>query len=362
MAPTPMRAAALAAILVLSGCKGDEVAAVIRPPVVRTVTPVPSRGNGSRFTGVVHARYESALGFRVAGKIAERMVDPGVHVRAGQPLMRLDSTDFDLAVKAAHAAVETARATATQAAADESRRRTLVGQGWATQQAYEQSKASADADAAQLASALAQEKQTVDQAGYAVLRTDADGVVMEVPADPGQVIAAGQTVVRLARDGAREAVVDLPEGGPADATHEAAASLYTDPSTTFPATLRELSAMADPLTRTYRARYVLDGAGQAAPLGATVTLRLAATSGAPTFDVPTGALFDDGHGPAVWAVDAAASTVSSRPVHVIRIGDEDVTVEGDLTTLDRIVALGAHLLRAGQQIDPADPSITVGVR
>ncbi len=202
------------------------------------------------------------------GAPMRRLVDPGDHVRKGQALLRLDPTDFALALKAAHEVVEAARATATQAASDEKRRRTLVGQGWVTPQAYEQNKALADASAAQLQSALSQEKQAEDQVGYSLLEADSDGVIMDVPSDPGQVVAAGQTVVRLAHDGPREAEVYLPEGNEQMAGDDARAALYAKPGETVPTKLRELSAMADPATRTYRARYVLAGRGREAPLGA----------------------------------------------------------------------------------------------
>ena len=161
---------------------------------------------------MIRARTESNLGFRVGGKIFERLVDPGDHVRLGQPLMRLDRTDFTLALNAARASVEAARAQMIKAKADEERSRRLVGDGWTSKQTYDQNKAAADAAIAQFANAEAQASQIANQAGYSELQADADGVVMEVPTEPGQVVAAGQTVVKLARDGAREAEVFLPEG------------------------------------------------------------------------------------------------------------------------------------------------------
>ncbi|VVB48385.1 Efflux RND transporter periplasmic adaptor subunit [Beijerinckiaceae bacterium RH AL1] len=322
------------------------------PAVVRSALVTPSLAGGRSFTGVIHARYESGLGFRVNGKILERLVDAGDAVRKGQPLMRLDPTDFALALKAAHAAVEAARATATQAASDEQRRRKLVAEGWVTPQAYEQNKAAADASAAQLRSALAQEKQAEDQASYAVLEADSDGVIMEVPGEPGQVVAAGQPVVRLAHQGAREAEVYLPEGTERMAGDAAVAHLYARPNDAIPARLRELSSMADPATRTYRARYILDGAGKDAPLGATVTLELSAGADAGrSHDVPIGALFDNGSGPAVWVIDAATSTVKARAVSVLRMGEELAAVSGDLRTGERIVALGAQLLRQDEKVE-----------
>src|SRR4051794_7226222 len=200
------------AALPLASCSPGETAVTPEPPLVQTIEVAKVSGGVARFTGIIRARTESNLGFRVGGKIFERLVDPGDRVRLGQPLMRLDRTDFSLALNAAQASVEAARAQMIKAKADEERSRKLVGDGWTSKQTYDQNKAAADAAIAQFANAGAQASQIANQAGYSELQADADGVVMEVPSEPGQVVAAGQTVVKLARDGAREAEVFLPEG------------------------------------------------------------------------------------------------------------------------------------------------------
>ncbi|MFE1601052.1 efflux RND transporter periplasmic adaptor subunit [Methylobacterium sp. ID0610] len=351
--------------LAVAACSPAETAAPPAPPLVQTVQVRAGDGGLARYTGVIRARTESNLGFRVAGKIFERLVDPGDRVKRGQPLMRLDRTDFALALNSAKAAVEAARAQMLKTRADEERSRKLVGEGWTSRQTYDQNKAAADAAAAQLAAAEAQAGQIENQAGYSELQADADGVVMDVPAEPGQVVAAGQTVVRLARDGAREAEVFLPEGSERTARSEAQATLYADAEgVTYPARLRELSAMADPATRTYRARYILSGGGEAAPLGATVTLQLKLTDSrrAGSVAVPLGALFDDGHGSAVWRLDGDTDTVSAQPVTVARMGEESADVISGLGAGDRIVSLGAHLLKAGQKVRVAPLSLTGIVR
>ncbi|GAB6843428.1 RND family efflux transporter MFP subunit [Methylorubrum rhodinum] len=350
--------------LALAGCTPGETAVAPDPPLVQTVEVAPAAAGIARYTGVVRARTESNLGFRVGGKIFERLVDPGDHVRRGQPLMRLDRTDFTLALNAARASVEAARAQMIKARADEERSRKLVGEGWTSRQTYDQNKAAADAAIAQFASAEAQASQIANQAGYSELQADADGVVMEVPSEPGQVVAAGQTVVRLARDGAREAEVFLPEASRRLATGIASATLYAEGEATYPARLRELSATADPATRTYRARYILSGGGEDAPLGATVTLRLKpAEAGRPaSVAVPLGALFDAGSGSAVWRLDAATGTVEAQPVAIARLSEESAEVASGLSPGDRIVALGAHLLRAGQIVRQAPSSMTGGAK
>ena len=149
--------------------------------MVQTIEAATVSGGVARYTGVIRARTESNLGFRVGGKIFERLVDPGDRVRLGQPLMRLDRTDFSLALNAARASVEAARAQMIKAKADEERSRKLVGDGWTSKQTYDQNKAAADAAIAQFANAEAQASQIANQAGYSELQADADGVVMEVP-------------------------------------------------------------------------------------------------------------------------------------------------------------------------------------
>ncbi|MCJ2040803.1 efflux RND transporter periplasmic adaptor subunit [Methylobacterium sp. J-059] len=346
--------------LALAACSPAETAVPEKPPLVQTVAVAPAEGAVSRYTGVVRARTESNLGFRVGGKIFERLVDPGDRVRLGQPLMRLDRTDFGLALNAAKASVEAARAQMIKAKADEARSRKLVADGWTSIQAYDQNKGAADAAIAQFANAEAQASQIANQAGYAELQADADGVVMEVPTEPGQVVAAGQTVVKLARDGSREAEVFLPEGSRRAAQGNASATLYAEGEATYPARLRELSATADPATRTYRARYILSGGGEAAPLGATVTLRLADhdVRREPAVEVPLAALFDRGDGTAVWRYDAETETVWEQAVRVARMGEERAEVVAGLSPGDRIVALGAHLLKPGEKVRQADANLT----
>ena len=346
--------------LALTACSPAETAVTPEAPLVQTVVVAPAAGAVARYTGVIRARTESNLGFRVGGKIFERRVDPGDHVQIGQPLMRLDRTDFALALNAARSSVEAARAQMIKAKADEERSRKLVGDGWTSKQTYDQNKAAADAAIAQFANAEAQASQTANQAGYSELQADADGVVMEVPSEPGQVVAAGQTVVKLARDGAREAEVFLPEGSRLLAKGTASAILYADGARTYPARLRELSATADPATRTYRARYILSGGGEAAPLGATVTLQLkpAQTQAAASVAVPLAALFDQGGGSAVWRYDADTQTVTAQPVAVARLSEESAEVAMGLNPGDQIVSLGAHLLKAGQKVRQAAASMT----
>jgi RND family efflux transporter MFP subunit len=322
------------------------------PQLVKVVTAKPSTGATRAFTGVISARVQSNLGFRVPGKVIERFVDVGQTVRAGDPLMRLDQTDLHLARTAKENGVVAARAAAEQAAADEARYRKLLVDGWTTHQKYEQAKALRDSTAAQLAAAEAQAELARNETDYSILRADADGTVVETLAEPGQVVSAGQTVVKLAHAGSREAVVYLPETVRPAIGSQAQARTYGTSVAPSHALLRQLSDAADPATRTYEARYVLNGEASQAPLGATVTVWVPKDEAATTWEVPLGALYDDGKTTSVWVVDAA-STVVRRAIQIRQLGDETARVSG-IGEGERIVALGAHLLSEGQRVVVAE--------
>jgi len=321
------------------------------PPLVQTAVVRPALPAERTFTGVVSARVQSNLGFRVPGKVIERLVDVGQSVRAGQLLMRLDREDLDLTLAARENAVTSARALADQAAADEARYRQLLADGWTPRQKYDQIKAQLDSANAQLAAAQAQAEVAENEAGYSLLVADADGTVVDTLVEPGQVVAAGQPVVSLAHAGPREAIVNLPEAVRPALGSVAQATVYGLSSGPSPARLRQISDAADPASRTYEARYVLGGEAAQAPLGATVTVSMA-TRGTGASEVPLGALYDDGKSSGVWVLDAATSTVSFRAVEVHRLAEETAFVSG-VRPGERIVALGAHLLHEGAQVRAA---------
>lgn len=321
-------------------------------PLVRAATIQAAAAASRSFTGTVAARVQSDLGFRVSGKVLERLVDAGQSVKRGQPLMRIDSADLRLAVNAQQEAVVAARARARQTAEEEARYRDLRGTGAISASAYDQVKAAADAAQAQLRAAEAQANVARNASRYTELVADGDGVVMETLAEPGQVVNAGQTVVRLAHAGRREAVIQLPETLRPAIGSLAQATLFGKEGVAVPAKLRQLSNAADRLTRTFEARYVLDGELSSAPLGTTVAIRIpdGHSSGKDGLHVPIGALFDAGKGPGVWVIHGEPAKVSWRPVAVQRLDDAGAYVAGQIKQGERIVALGAHLLREGEQV------------
>jgi RND family efflux transporter MFP subunit len=328
----------------------------LRPQLVRIAMVKPAGASERAFTGIISARVQSNLGFRVPGKVIERLVDAGQDVRAGQPLMRLDQKDLALALTARENAVAAARALAAQARADEARYRQLTADGWVSRQRYDQAKAAADSAEAQLAAAEAQADVARNEAGYSRLLADADGTVVETLAEPGQVVAAGQTMVRLAHAGPREATVNLPETVRPAIGSPALARVYGSASVPSPARLRQLSDAADAASRTYEARYVMDGEASLAPLGATVTVTLSTGETTDTVEVPLGALYDNGQSSGVWVVDPHSSSVLLRAVQVRRLAREIAVVSG-VESGERVVALGAHLLHQGERVHLADDRI-----
>lgn len=336
-------------------------------PLVRTAIVQGAIPASRSFTGTVAVRVQSDMGFRVSGKVLERLVDAGQTVKRGQPLMRMDPVDLKLAAHAQQETVAAARARAQQTADDEARYRDLRGSGAISASAYDQIKAAADAAKAQLSAAQAHADVARNVSRYTELVADADGVVMETLAEPGQVVNAGQTVVRLANAGRREAVIQLPETLRPTVGSAGQATLFGKEGVIVSARLRQLSDVADRLTRTFEARYVLEGELSNAPLGSTVTIQLAdgQSSLQDGFQVPIGALFDAGKGPGVWVINGEPTKVSWRPVAVQRLNDDGARVAGQIKQGDRIVALGAHLLREGEQVRVASQATitaTEGVR
>ncbi|KQB55214.1 hypothetical protein AQS70_19300 [Pseudomonas endophytica] len=362
----PLSIAASLLPLILTACSDSTSVddPRLHAPLVRSTVVDASPELARSFTGVVAARVQGDLGFRVAGKVLERLVDTGQSVKRGQPLMRLDPVDLGLQARVQQESVSAARARAKQTKDEEARYRTLVASGAISASAYDEIKSAADTAKAQLSAAQAQSDVARNASGYAVLFADADGVVVETLAEPGQVVNPGQPVVRLARAGQREAVVHLPETLRPAIGSTAQATLYGNTASAVSATLRLLSDSADHMTRTFEARYVLEGALANAPIGATVTLRIADdTAQTQALQVPIAALYDPGNGSGVWVIVGEPAKVTWRAVHVLGLVDDSARVAGDLKLGEQIVALGAHLLREGETVrlpQPDDVNVAGG--
>lgn len=337
----------------LTGCGEDKQPDPrTEAPLVRTVT-VNDAGIESRaFTGVVAARVNSGLGFRVAGKVLERLVDAGQTVKQGQLLMRIDAIDLMLSAHAQKEAVVAARARAKQAAEDEARYRDLRGTGAISASTYDQAKAAADAAQAQLRATEAQAEVASNSTRYTDLFADKDGVVIETLAEPGQVVNAGEVVIRIAHAGAREGVIQLPETLRPSLGSQGKATLFGRHKLQSVAKLRQLSDAADPMTRTFEARYVLTGELENAPLGSTVTIEIAGVrfNEQQGLKVPISALYDAGKGPGIWSVHGKPAIVSWSPITVLSLDADFASVTGNIQQGDQVVALGTHLLHEGELV------------
>jgi RND family efflux transporter MFP subunit len=300
--------------------------------------------------GVVKARVESNLGFRVAGKIARRLVDSGARVKAGDPLATLDQTDWKLQLQQAEAALSAAQAARDQAVAERQRIAELRAKGWST--ASDLDKARAAADQASGAFVQAERAVTLQQnaLSYATLLADADGIVTATMAEPGQVVAAGQAVMTLAHAGGREADVSVPEtllermrAG------TATVSIWSRPGKVYTARLRELTPSANAATRTYPARFTIENAGPEIELGMTATVTITDASDSVAL-LPLAAILDEGKGPTVFVVDPASKALARRAVTVKGYDAQQAVISAGLSEGDEVIALGVQKLHEGEVV------------
>jgi RND family efflux transporter MFP subunit len=335
----------------LVGC--DEKATVeadIRP--VRTVTVEPGAGaERTTLTGEIRARYETDLGFRIDGKIIERPVDIGSTVKSGDVLARLDPQPRQQDLQSAKADAASAQATLTRDQAAEARQAQLLRDGFATRANYDSALASLRTAQSQVASTTARLRQAEDNLGYTQLLADADGVITTVSGNIGQVVSAGQAVVRLAQPGEREAVFDVSEAilSASPKNPPVRVVLASNPSISAVGTVRYVSPQADATTRTYQVRMSLSDAPPAMRLGATVTGSVSIeTAGA--VELPGSALFEQDGKPAVWIVDPKAGTVAVKPISIGRYTGDKIVLSGGLQKGDVVVTAGVQKLIPGQKV------------
>jgi len=348
--------AVLAFALALAGCQGEAapVAHLERPVQVQRVAF--ARDATSReFVGVVRARFETDLGFRVAGKIVTRLVSVGDRVRADDVVARLDPRDFKLQVESAEAELAAATSNLAQAAADEERYATLKSRGFAAVAEFDRKKAAKDEADGRLERAKRALDLARNQLAYTDLKAGADGVITAALAEPGQVVAVGQAVARLAHRGEKEAVVALPETWLGEArASRATVRLWSDPDRSFAAHLRELSPQADPATRTYAARFTIHDADESVALGMTATVTLAHPAEAPVARLPLAAVLNRGTGATVYVVDQSG-TLALRPVTVAAFTQDAALVTAGVEDGDKVVTLGVQTLVAGTKVRAVEP-------
>jgi membrane fusion protein, multidrug efflux system len=341
------------------GSKGSADPAAVRRPEApaRSVRVQEVRGDGavseSSYTGVVRARYESDLAFRVGGKVISRHVEVGQRVKAGQPLFRLDPEDYELAVKEAEADLIAAEAVAKLTIIEHDRRVQLRKTGATSLSDFDQTLSDRDVAAGKRDRAVKALALARNRLSYCTLAADADGVVTALPAEAGQVVADGQPVARLARDGGREAVVSLPENRVETArSARARVTLWSAPGDSLSALLREVSPAADPVTRTYQARFSLPGAGPGVELGMTATVHLTPAEAVPGFVLPLSSLLRQSDRPAVWVVGREAGRPTLTPVKVREYRQESVVIAAGVKPGDLVVTAGVQKIDPGMAVRP----------
>ena len=353
--------AALLLASLTAGCSRDEAPVnAARPVVVEAPQPLGAAGGVEAFPGSVHARVEADLSFRVPGKILERKIDMGARVTRGTVLAVLDPEDAQLNLDAARASVKAAEADAWLAQEEERRYTDLKARGHVGQSAVDSRTNTTKLAQARLQQARSQLNLAQNQSSYTKLTADGAGVVTQVLAETGNVVSAGQPVVRFAADGEREVHIDVPEGR-VDSFSKAAqiaVEIYSQPGKRYAGKLREINPQANPGTRTHDARVTVLEPDAAVQLGATATVMLVDAGDSKTFRLPATALgtVDKDHA-AVWSVVAGAdgaSTVKRVPVQVVQYLDGVVIVAGALTPQDRLVTAGVHLLIEGMPVKPID--------
>jgi RND family efflux transporter MFP subunit len=347
--------AGLAALLILAGCQAQTAPAPTseRPVQVQRVA-FTANAAAREFVGVVRARYETDLGFRVAGKITERLVNVGDRVRVGDVVARLDPQDLKLQVESAEAELAAATSSLAQAAADLERYTTLKGKGFASIADFDRKQAANDEAAGRLQRARRTLDLARNQLAYADLKADADGVITATLAEAGQVVAIGQPVARLAHRGEKEALVALPETWLGEARNaKATVRLWSDHDRSFAARLRELSPQADPATRTYAARFTILDADDSVAFGMTATVTLTHGNDTPVVRLPLSAILNRGSGASVYAVDHGGALVL-RPVAVASFTEQEALVTAGLKDGEQVVTLGVQKLEAGLKVRAVD--------
>lgn len=342
--------------LLLAGC-GKPSTSLVSPQPVRTVVLAPVRPQVRwEFPGDVRARVESKLAFRVSGKLVERPVQLGQTVKAGQRLARLDASDLQLAQNASRAQLNAATSERDLAKANFSRFEELFKQNFISQAEFDRRKVEWQAAQARFDQAQAVLSSQSNQTGYAELVADVAGVVTAVEAEPGQVLAAGQTVLRVARIHSQQADKEVLLAVPEDriaalrGVQKAEVSLAALPGQILSAQVREVAAAADPATRTYAVRLALLKVPAGVALGMTATAYFTLPAPHAFFRLPLSALLERDGKTAVWVVDEKSRTVQLQAVQVAGPADNEVLIASGLQAGQRVVTAGVHLLQAGQTV------------
>lgn len=346
----------LPTLVLVSGCNTRaEVHEPIRPAIVARPQSASAEA-GTLYSGDIKARYESALGFRVGGKIRQRHVDVGAQVKAGDIIAELDPQDLNLQAGSARASLAAAEADLATARSERDRYEALRSKNFVSATQFDAVDNRLKAAAARATEARAALNVAQNQAGYSELRADQDGIITSITTEAGQVVGPGQTIATLARNGEREVEISVPESriGDLHKGQPATIELWADSGKHLAGTLREISPEADATTRTYRVRVALGDTAESAKLGQTARVFFSGAETDAAHLVPLSALYEKDGKPAVWILDTKTRQVHLKPVTVSAYREQGVVLLDGVDTQDWVVAAGVHKLREGQAINPVD--------
>ena len=325
-------------------------------PVLSQLVEVKADWRQSTYAGQVKARYETPLSFRIGGKITDRRVDVGDNVEAGATLAQLDPADYELGLMEAEARVSAAEAEKDKAETDLERYEKLREKELISSADYTDFANKLNVAKARLRQAEAELEVARNRAVYTVLRADHAGVVTAVEIEKGQVVAAGQTVLRLALEGKKEVVIAVPENRLVELNEaqEIRISLWANPDRSYEGRLRETSPGADPITRTYSAKITLLDADPDVQLGMTATVMVHQRGEGEVARLPLSSIYQQETGdPAVWLVNAD-NRIDLAPVEVAEYTFDEVLIRSGLASGQRVVTAGVHKLTSGQQVRVAE--------
>jgi RND family efflux transporter MFP subunit len=337
----------------LAGCKGEAAVSQesLRPVKVAQIAAA-SPKRTLTYSGVVRPRVESALGFRVSGKIIARSVNVGDRIEMEQTIARVDDTDLKLAENAARAGVASARSRRDVASDNLQRAKVLLPKAIISQAAYDTRRNELDAASAALDAAEAQLRQAVNAVGYTTLRADKAGIVTAVGAEPGQVVNTGQAVATVAESGETEVAIAVPEQDAARIAvgQNSKVTLWAGSGVNLDGRVREIAGQADPVSRTYAVRIAIDTPPQAMRLGMTALVALTIEDETTQMVVPLTALTEEGGTPIAFVVDTASKAVRKTAVTIAGIAEGGVRIASGLQPGDLIVTAGVQFLQDGMRI------------
>ena len=353
---------AISMLVFVSACaKQEPPPAQVRPVALLRVS-ANGTGSGAVFAGEVKPRHEADLGFRIGGKVIARSVDVGARVHRGQVLARIDPTDLGLQAEAAKAAVAAARTELSFTQAEYQRYQQLFAQKFVSANALDQKKNAFDTARAKLEQAEAQLAVSRNQAAYAMLVAERDGVITAVNVEAGQVVIAGQPLMKLAGEDEREVAIAVPENRLAElkAAPSLAVALWAQPGKLYRAKIREVAPAVAAATRTFDVRVSVLDADAALAWGMTANVIVPTQSSPGTAVLPLTAIYRDNERPAVWVYDPRTQQVQLRPVSIAQYREDGVVVRDGVREGEWVVPAGVHKLTEGQKVRPYDGGVAAG--